>query len=152
MIQVTLTFTSIEAAIAVLRGIPENSVQIATPAAAPEITPEGNAVKVKAEKPAKTKPEASQSVAPAAAPSAVEQPAPAPEVKAEPVKEAAPAAEVLDYAVLQKAVFALAAKSKEAALAVNASFGVKTMKDLPEGKRREALAAVNAKLAGLEVA
>lgn len=60
--------------------------------------------------------------------------------------------EPLAYEVLQKAVFALAGKSREAAAEVNASFGVKTMKELPAERRHEALAAVNAKLAGLEVA
>jgi hypothetical protein len=54
--------------------------------------------------------------------------------------------------VLQKAVFTLAGKSREAAAAVAASFGVKTFKDLPSDKWADALAAVNAKLAELESA
>jgi hypothetical protein len=53
---------------------------------------------------------------------------------------------------LQKAVFALAGKSREAAAAVAGSFGVKTFKELPEAKWAEALAAVTAKLSELEAA
>jgi hypothetical protein len=58
----------------------------------------------------------------------------------------------VDYPVLQKAVFALAGKSREAAAAVAASMGVKTFKELPADKWGEALAAVNDKLAELEAA
>ena len=57
---------------------------------------------------------------------------------------------VLDYKVLQAAVFKLAGKSPDAARAINTQFGVKSMKDLPEDKRREALAVVEAKIAELE--
>lgn len=55
--------------------------------------------------------------------------------------------ESVDYPTLQKAVFALAGKSREAAGAVAASFGVKTFKELPEDKWGAALVAVNAALA-----
>lgn len=72
----------------------------------------------------------------AAAPSAPEAPA------------AQPASSV-EYPVLQKAVFALAGKSREAAAAVAASFGVKTFKELPQDKWTAALAAVQAKTAEL---
>lgn len=58
----------------------------------------------------------------------------------------------VDYATLQKAVFALAGKSREAAAAVASSFGVKTFKDLPTDKWGEALGAVQEKLAELESA
>jgi len=58
----------------------------------------------------------------------------------------------VDYPTLQKAVFALAGKSREAAAAVASSFGVKTFKDLPADKWAAALAAVNAKLTELESA
>ncbi len=136
MIQITLTFSSIAQAVAALRDIPENSL-IQVPRVVDK-TPEkvaGKPAAAEVEKP-KSKP-----AAPAADTSAAETKADAPEVKAE--------EGVLDYAVLQKAVFALAGKSKEAALEVNSKFGVKTMKDLPESKRREALAAVNAKIAEL---
>jgi hypothetical protein len=46
----------------------------------------------------------------------------------------------------------LAGKSRDAAAAVAGSFGVKTFKELPEGKWADALAAVNAKVAELEAA
>ncbi len=58
--------------------------------------------------------------------------------------------ESVDYPTLQKAVFALAGKSREAAGAVAASLGVKTFKELPEAKWTEALDVVKAKLAELE--
>jgi hypothetical protein len=58
----------------------------------------------------------------------------------------------VDYPTLQKAVFALAGKSRDAATAVASSFGVKTFKELPEAKWAAALVAVNAKLAELEAA
>lgn len=63
------------------------------------------------------------------------------------VSESAPAGEVVEYAVLQKAVFTLAGKSRDAAAAVAASFGVKTFKELDSTRWAEALAAVNAKIA-----
>lgn len=74
------------------------------------------------------------------------EPAAAPEPK---VENSAPAVE---YPVLQKAVFTLAGKSRDAASAVAQSFGVKTFKDLTADKWADALAAVNAKLAELEAA
>ena len=92
-----------------------------------------------AKKPAKTE-------APAQAvgtqPTATGEAVAAPESQAE-----APAA--IDYPTLQKAVFALAGKSRDAASAVAASFGVKTFKELPADKWADALAAVNAKIAEL---
>lgn len=143
MIQITLQFTSIETAISVLRGIPENAF-VAAPVVEKfeDKAPTGNALK--AEKPAKVV--KSEPAAPAADTAAAEPKAdvPAPD---EPADEAP-----LDYAVLQKAVFALAGKSRDAALALNTQFGVKNMRELPEGKRHAALAAAQAKLAELEVA
>ncbi len=59
---------------------------------------------------------------------------------------AKPSASV-DYPTLQKAVFALAGKSRESAAAVAASMGVKTFKELPEARWAEAQAAVNEALA-----
>lgn len=82
-----------------------------------------------------------------AAPKAVAAPTPAPEPEA-----TTSTASSVAYPTLQKAVFALAGKSREAAAAVAASFGVKTFKELPETKWGDALAAVNAKLADLEAA
>ena len=65
-----------------------------------------------------------------------------------PVQAAAPAA--VDYPTLQKAVLALAGKSREAAAAIAASFGVKTFKELTKDKWADALEAVNERLAILE--
>lgn len=64
-----------------------------------------------------------------------------------PAASTASSSEPVEYPVLQKAVFALAGKSREAAAAVAASFGVKTFKELPAEQWADALAAVNAKLA-----
>lgn len=84
-----------------------------------------------------------------------------PKPAAEPSTPEAPAASTassseaspsVDYPVLQKAVFALAGKSRDAAAAVAAGFGVKTFKELPADQWADALAAVNAKLAELEAA
>ncbi len=83
------------------------------------------------------------------APSAVETPSPSSSstvAAADTTSSEKPSASV-DYPTLQKAVFALAGKSRESAGAVAASFGVKTFKELPEAKWGEALAAVNAALA-----
>lgn len=66
-----------------------------------------------------------------------------------PAVSTASSSEPVEYPVLQKAVFTLAGKSREAAAAVAASFGVKTFKELPQDKWADALAAVNAKIAEL---
>lgn len=94
----------------------------------------------------------------AAKPSPKATPAPAPAAQVEPpASSPAPAPSpaagaTLDYPTLQKAVFALAGKSREAATQVFAALGVKNAKELPETRWPEALAAVNAKLAELEAA
>lgn len=94
-----------------------------------------DAPKPKAEKTAKEPAPAAEPSAPAApAASTASSDAPAPSV---------------DYPTLQKAVFALAGKSREAASAVAQSFGVKTFKELDASKWADALAAVNAKIAEL---
>lgn len=68
-----------------------------------------------------------------------------------PVQEAAPTEPgAFDYAVLQKAVFTLASKSRDAAAAVASEFGVKTFKDLDADQWEKAYGAVQAKLAELE--
>jgi hypothetical protein len=111
--------------------------------------------KVAAPKPAPTP------AAPAPAPKEVAAPVPAAESPSDPKPVAdspAPAApavssvsstEPVDYPTLQKAVFTLAGKSREAAAAVATGFGVKTFKELDSAKWGEALAAVNAKIAEL---
>ena len=78
-------------------------------------------------------------------------PAPAAETSTSPASSSASSPSV-DYPTLQKAVFALAGKSREAAAAVASSFGVKTFKELPEAQWGEALGAVNDKLSELEAA
>lgn len=95
---------------------------------------------VKADKPkAEPKAEVAADPKPAAEPSAPEAPA----AQTASSSEASPS---VDYPVLQKAVFALAGKSRDAAAAVAAGFGVKTFKELPADQWADALAAVNAKL------
>ena len=151
MITVTLNFKTIEAARKALLEIPSSALvggpepepeaEAPKPAPAPAAA-SGKATAKGGAAPGKTvaeKAPAAGSVAaePPASTAAASSPAPAP----------APAVE---YTVLQKAVFTLAGKSREAAAAVAASFGVKTFKDLPADKWADALAAVNAKLAELE--
>lgn len=63
-----------------------------------------------------------------------------------------PAKDALDYPTLQKAMFALAGKSREAAGAVVATLGVASLKVLDQSRWPEALAAINAKMAELEAA
>ena len=129
MIQVTLNFKTIEAARQALLDIPASAL-VGGPA--PEEAPVPKPVK--AAKPAP---------APVVAP---------PPVIAEPVEVPAPAAApaAIEYPTLQKAVFALAAKSREAAAAVAAHFGVKTFKELPAEQWASALEAVQERLAILE--
>lgn len=155
MITVTLNFKTIEAARKALLEIPSSALvggpepEPEPEAEAPKPAPARAAASGKATakggaapgKTAAEKAPAAESVAaePPASTAAASSPAPAP----------APAPAV-EYTVLQKAVFTLAGKSREAAAAVAASFGVKTFKDLPADKWADALAAVNAKLAELE--
>lgn len=139
MVEITLNFKTIEAARQALLDIPASAL-----VGGPE--PEAQPAPV---------PKAKQKAAPAEVPKPVEvpapaAPAPAPVAAPEPAPAPAPAVSSVDYATLQKAVFALAGKSREAAAGVAASLGVKTFKELPEGKWAEALGAVQEKLAELE--
>lgn len=124
MVQITLQFASLEAARAALLEIPSSIL-----AAAPVVEAKTESA-APAKKPAATQP------APELAPMEVAPPGP---VAASPSN--------VDYPTLQKAVFALAGKSREAAGAVAAELGVKTFKDLTEDKWADALVAVNAALA-----
>lgn len=141
MISITLNFKSIEAARAALLEIP-----VAALVGGVEADKQNADVKpAKAAKPAKQEP-------------AKQEPVKATEVVAAkeetPVVEA-PAEEqpaVVDYPTLQKAVFALAALNREAVVATASSFGVKTFKELDQGKWAAALEAVQAKLAELKAA
>ena len=162
MIAITLNFKSIEAARQALLDIPssalvggpapEAEVEAPKPAAAPAAA-SGKATAKAGAAPGKTaadKAPAAESVAaqPQASTAAAEGNAAA--ASSAPEATAAPAASSIDYATLQKAVFALAGKSRESAAAVASSFGVKTFKELPQDKWGDALAAVQEKLAELE--
>lgn len=176
MIAITLTFKSIEAARQALLEIPSTAL-VGGPAAeqpaqetkpAPKATAAVNAAATATSSDTATSPsgdasakktvasDTSPTTSSAAASGASEgnaaagssaQEAPAAQTASS--SEASPSVE---YPVLQKAVFALAGKSREAAAALAASMGVKTFKELPEAKWAEALAAVTAKLVELEAA
>lgn len=173
MIAITLNFTSIEAAIRALREIPENLL-IGAPAVTHATTVEPEAAP--APKPVKAAKAATSpaTAAPAAAPeektpssdASTTTPAASASGAADPkpvatLPTASPTASgaseptsvsSVDYPTLQKAVFALAGKSRDAAAAVAKSFGVKTFKELGQDQWAEALGAVNEKLAELEAA
>lgn len=129
MISITLNFKSIEAARAVLLDIPSSALV-------------GGISSDEVEAPKPVKAEKAVKPAPVVEPK-VEAPKPEPVATTSSPK---PSASV-DYPTLQKAVFALAGKSRDAAAAVAASFSVKTFKELPEAKWADALTAVNAALA-----
>lgn len=151
MISITLNFKSIETARQALLEIPQSALAGAEAAQAkeeaspkpPKATPAATPVAAASGKPTA---EAAVAAAPA---KTVAEPAPT-AASAEAKPQASTAA--IEYPVLQKAVFALAGKSREAAAAVAASLGVKTFKELPADKWSEALGAVTEKLAELESA
>lgn len=156
MIQVTLTFVSIEALRAALLEIPETSLVGSNATATVTLPPKEDAAP-KSSKAAKSTAAATPVTAastPPTAEAAAETAAPEKTVAessptAAPAEDAQPASIAADYPTLQKAVFALAGKSRDAAAAVAASFGVKTFKELDASKWGEALAAVQAKTAEL---
>ena len=173
MIAITLNFKSIEAARQALLDIPSSSlangpepeaVQETKPA--PKATAAPKAAQAATSPATATKPAASEKKTPASdtsptASSAAASGASEGNAAAGSSTQEAPAASTassseaspsVEYPVLQKAVFALAGKSREAAAAVAASMGVKTFKELPQDKWAEALTAVTAKLAELEAA
>lgn len=163
MIAITLNFKSIEAARQALLDIPSSAlVGGPAPEAVAEAPKPTAAAKAAASRATATKPAASEEKTPASDTSATTSSAAASGASEGNVAAAstpAPAAETstspassIDYATLQKAVFALAGKSREAAAAVAASMGVKTFKELPADKWSEALGAVQEKLAELESA
>jgi len=149
VIAVTLTFRSIDDAVRVLREIPESAL-VSAPRETPESDLASAPVETKGEplalKQSKASKDAAESVVAQPHPTAKREEAQAQAAVAVPA-EAAPS---VDYLTLQKAVFALAAKSREAAAAVAQSFGVRTFKELPADKWADALTAVNAKLSELE--
>lgn len=156
MIQVTLTFVSIEALRAALLEIPETSLVGNHLTATVTLPPKEDAAP-KSSKAAKSTAAATpvtaastQPTAEAAAETAApEKTAAESSPTAAPAEAAQPASTAVDYPTLQKAVFALAGKSRDAAAAVAASFGVKTFKELDSSKWGEALTAVQAKTAEL---
>jgi hypothetical protein len=170
VIAITLNFKSIEAARQALLDIPSSSLtngpepeaaQETKPApkaqkAAATATSPGTAAKAAASETKTPASDTSTTTSSAAASGAAEGNAAAgPSTQEAPAAQTASSGEAsksVDYPTLQKAVFALAGKSREAAAAVASSFGVKTFKELPEAKWAEALAAVNDKLAELEAA
>jgi len=160
MIQVTLTFASIDAMIGALREIPENALVVGQSTLAFAAT----TVKEAAAPVEKSKRESKAIAASTQATTAHSQPTVeagavvvpekstlTPEPQAS-TAQAADAPSAVEYPVLQKAVFTLAGKSRDAASAVAASFGVKTFKELDAKRWGEALAAVQAKTAELEAA
>lgn len=166
-IQLTYTFAShaeLEAHLAALRGAvhasPEvakgaapKAVQAPAPAASQATAKAGDApkktdaAKTPAAESAATEPQASTAATGDAGNAAAGSSA-----QATPDASTASSSEPVEYPVLQKAVFALAAKSRDAASALVASFGVKTFKDLESERWAEALAAVKKKLEELEAA
>lgn len=136
MISITLNFKSIEAARAALLEIPVTAL-----VGGVEADKQNAEVKpAKAAKPAKQEPVKATEVVAAAK-------------EETPVVEApTEATTAVDYPTLQKAVFALAALNREAVVATASSFGVKTFKELDQGKWAAALEAVQAKLAELKAA
>lgn len=140
-VTVTLTFNSLAEMRKALLEVPESCAVVGAPVpsggggSGPLKTDGGGG-----SGPLKTTAGKSQSAAPAAAPAAAETKADAP----------APAEAPLDYAVLKKAVFALAAVNQAAAGEVLKSFNVTKADQIPEGDRRKALAAFEAKLAELQ--
>lgn len=139
MIQVTLTFTSLSAALKALREIPESTLN----GALTDITPAEEVAAEPLPKPAKKTPKPSPAPALAAVPAP-----PTAEPTVDPLPGVAPA---VSYAELQKAVLLLAGKNRDAALALASSMGVKTFKELDAARWPEALVAVNSKIAELGV-
>lgn len=147
MITITLHFKSIEAARQALLDIPASAL-VSAPAPEAELEyPKVEAPK-SAAAPAAASGKATAKGGAAPGKTAAEKTQAAESVETAPPASTA-AADKVDYPTLQKAVFTLAGKSRDAAAALAASFGVKTFKELPESKWAEALAAVQAKTAEL---
>lgn len=170
MIAITLNFKSIEAARQALLDIPASDLVNGPAPEAEVVSPKATAASKAAQaatSPATaTKPAASEKKTPASGTSATTSSAAASgasegnaaagsstqEAPAASTASSSEASPSVEYPVLQKAVFALAGKNREAAASVAASFGVKTFKELEAAKWADALVAVNAKLAELESA
>jgi hypothetical protein len=173
VIAITLNFKSIEAARQALLDIPSSALvggsapeakaETAKESAAPKETAARKAAPAATSPATATKPAASDEKTPASDTSATTSSAAASgasegnaaagsSAQEAPAASTASSSAPVEYPLLQKAVFALAGKSREAAAAVAAGFGVKTFKELPADKWGEALGAVQEKLAELESA
>jgi hypothetical protein len=147
MIQVTLSFNSIAAAVAELSKI--DPAALSATHATEVVTKEpqvGKPAPATQAKPAAGKTTAKAADAPASTASA---PAPVAAQSAETAQPASTAAEAppIDYALLKAAVFELSGKNQPKVAEIAAAFGVKTFKDLAPAKWADALAAVKAALA-----
>lgn len=153
MIQVTLNFPSEQDLLAFFANKKAVVHQPGLPLESGEMIPAAELNKPKPDPKREVKPETEAKAKPEPKPEA--KPAPAAEPAEAPASAASTAAPAdsqtgtVEYPVLQKAVFTLAGKSREAAAEVAQSFGVKTFKDLDASKWGEALAAVNAKITEL---
>lgn len=92
-------------------------------------------------------PDAARPEKPRATPAPTAAPAVQEAAKAAAEAVAAPIVDFLEYSVLQAAVFRLAKKAPAKCQEACSRFNIKTMKDLPAEKRREALAVVEAFIA-----
>lgn len=145
MFPITVTLHDAAQLTAVMQAL---SHMTGAPPAAEKTTPKVETKKSESSKAAATP--TATATAPAKVAPAVESPSdPKPETSTG--SSAKPSASV-DYPTLQKAVYQLAGKSREAATELCATFGVKTFKELPDTKWGEALAAVTAKISELEAA
>lgn len=139
MIEVKLTFAGQAELVAFFAGTPQVANQVAKTPTLISTQPALAAAAEPAKEAAKVAP---PKQAPAATPTAV-----AAETSAPPAAAAAsPSDAVVDYKTLQKAVFALAAKSREAVTGQAAKFGVTTFKDLDQSRWAEALSSIGAAL------
>jgi hypothetical protein len=126
MIQVTLSFNSIAAAVAELSKIDPAALSAT------------HATEVVTKEPQAGKPAPATQAKPAAGKTTAK--------AAQPASTAAEAPPI-DYALLKAAVFELSGKNQPKVAEIAAAFGVKTFKDLAPAKWADALAAVKAALA-----
>jgi hypothetical protein len=137
MIQVTLTFSSIAAAVQALSGLPEADVALTTvkDAAATTGKPSG----------ATTAPPPRTAAADHSTPA---QPAAAPATQTAATKSDAAAPSAPARADVSKAAVALALKDKPKIVEILAEFGAKGVKDVPDDKLAEVYPLIQAALGG----
>lgn len=151
-VQITLNFASPAEAAAALNRLVGPKTEAEAALAQP--LPTKDKAKPTTEAAKDPKPEAEKTAKDTKPPAAAktETPAATPATAATAQTGAPDKGEVLDYTVLQQAVFKLAGKDKAQIPPLLAKFGVPHFKEVPAEKRAEALAAVNEVLAQLEVA